>query len=136
MDHIYLISRNSDDESINLAEPMILAAKTSQKDNPHLGEAMKADYCEDFLKAMEKRNKIFDHRRYLGNNSKLIASNFSTYNPINMEFYKKKKPIWRSNQTQGPFMCTWWYVTRWYWFSQHVCNCFTLVYCWVNYYDC
>ena len=57
MDHIYLISRNSDDESINLAEPMILAAETSQKDNLHLGESMKADYCEDFLKAMEKEIK-------------------------------------------------------------------------------
>ena len=49
-----LISRNSDDGSINLAEPRILAAETSHKDNIHLGEVMKADDCEDFMKAMGK----------------------------------------------------------------------------------
>ena len=38
-----LISLNSDDGSINLAEPIILTSETSQKDNLHFGEAMKAD---------------------------------------------------------------------------------------------
>ena len=54
MDHIDLISRNSDDGSINLGDPRILAAETSQKDNTHFGKAMKADDCEDFMKAMGK----------------------------------------------------------------------------------
>ena len=75
---------------------------------------MKADDLEDFMKA--KKNKI-DHRRCLGNTSKIIASNFSTHNPINMEIKKKKEPIWRYIQTQGQFMCTWWYATRRDWFS-------------------
>ena len=73
---------------------------------------MKADDCEDFMKGMEKRIKIFDHRGCLVNTSKIIASKFSTYNPINMEFQNKKKPIWRAKQTQVPFMCTCWYATR------------------------
>ena len=47
-----LISRNSDDRCINLSDPRILAAEPSQKDNLHLGKAMKADDCEDFMKAM------------------------------------------------------------------------------------
>ena len=111
MDHMYLTSRNSDDGYINLADTITLAAENSQKDNLHLGEAMKADDCEDFMKATEKRNKRFDHRRFdhrrcFGNSSKIIASNFSTHNPINMELHNKKKPIWIANQTQGPFMCT------------------------------
>ena len=54
MDHMDLISRNIDDNSINLADPRLLAADISEKDNLHLGEAMKADDREDFLKAMEK----------------------------------------------------------------------------------
>ena len=54
MDHMGLISRNSDDGYINLAEPIILATETSQKYNTHLGEAMKADECEYFMKAMVK----------------------------------------------------------------------------------
>ena len=57
MDHMDLISRNSDDGSMNLAGPIILASKTSQKDNPDLGEALKADDCEDFMKSMEKEIK-------------------------------------------------------------------------------
>ena len=52
MDHIDLISHNYDDGSINLANPEILAAETSQKDNLHLGEAMKSDDPEDFMKEM------------------------------------------------------------------------------------
>ena len=47
-----MISRNSDDGSINLADSNVLAAETSQKDNFHLEEAMKADDLEDFMKAM------------------------------------------------------------------------------------
>ena len=44
-----LLSRNSNDGSSNLADPIILAAETSQKDNLHLGEAMKSDDCEDYM---------------------------------------------------------------------------------------
>ena len=57
MDHIYLISRNSDDGSINLVDPRILAEETSQKDNLHLREAMKATDSEDFMTVMEKEIK-------------------------------------------------------------------------------
>ena len=62
MDHMDLTSRNFDDISINLADPRIIAAETSQKENLHLGEAMKAYYRQDLMKAMEKRYKRFDHR--------------------------------------------------------------------------
>ena len=48
------MSRNSDEGSINIADPNILAAETSQNDNPHLVKAMKADDCKDFMKAMKK----------------------------------------------------------------------------------
>ena len=51
---MYLISRNSDDGSINLVDPIIIASETSQKDNLHLCEAIKADDREDFMKAMGK----------------------------------------------------------------------------------
>ena len=44
-----LISCNSDDGYINLADPRILAAENSQKDNLHLGEAMKANDRDDFI---------------------------------------------------------------------------------------
>ena len=54
MDQMDLISCNSDDGSINLVDPRIIAAETSQKDNPHLGKAMKDDDREDLMKAMEK----------------------------------------------------------------------------------
>ena len=54
MDHMYLISRNSDDGSINLVDPRILAEETSQKDNLHLEKSMKADDCEVLLKSKEK----------------------------------------------------------------------------------
>ena len=106
-----MISHNSGEGSINLSYPRIIAEETSQKSNLHLGEAMKSDDREDYMKAMEKINKIFYHRICLENASKIIASKLSTYNPINMEFQNKKKPIWTYNQTQGPFMCTWWYST-------------------------
>ena len=52
-----IISRNSDDGSINLAEPRTLSAETPQKDSTHLGKAMKADDRENFMKAMEKERK-------------------------------------------------------------------------------
>ena len=48
------ISRNCDDGSINTADPRILTAETSQKDNHYLGKAMKADDSEDFMKAIKK----------------------------------------------------------------------------------
>ena len=57
MDHIDLISRNSDYISINIADPMILSVETSQKDNLHLVEAIKADDREDFMKVMGKKIK-------------------------------------------------------------------------------
>ena len=57
MDKMDLISRKCDDESINIADPIILISETSQKDNPHLGKAMKADDSADFMKAMEKETK-------------------------------------------------------------------------------
>ena len=53
----WTISRNSDYRCINLAEPRIFAAETSQEYNLHLGKAIKADYHEDFIKAMEKEIK-------------------------------------------------------------------------------
>ena len=54
MDHMDLISRKFDNGSINLEYPRIVAAETSQKNNLHLGESMKSDDREDFIKAMEK----------------------------------------------------------------------------------
>ena len=54
MYHKDMISHNSDDGSINLAHSIILAAETSQKDNLHLGEEMKADDCEYFMTVMDK----------------------------------------------------------------------------------
>ena len=48
-----LISRNSDDRSINLLESRILAAETSQKYNLHFSKAMKADDRKYCMKAME-----------------------------------------------------------------------------------
>ena len=38
MEHMDLISRNSDDGSMNLADPIILAAETSQKDKSPFGQ--------------------------------------------------------------------------------------------------
>ena len=57
MDPMDLISCNYYDVSISLADPIILAAETSQKYNLHLSEAMKDDNREDFIKAMEKEIK-------------------------------------------------------------------------------
>ena len=54
MGQMDLISRNSDDGSIDLADPIILASETSQKDNLQLGKTMKADDREDFMTVMEK----------------------------------------------------------------------------------
>ena len=58
-DHMDLISRNCDDYSINLADPIFLTAETSEKDNHHLVKSMKADDSEDFMKTMEKETKYF-----------------------------------------------------------------------------
>ena len=52
-----MISRNSDYGSINLADLRIFAAETSQKDNLHLGKAMKYDDRENFMTVMEKEIK-------------------------------------------------------------------------------
>ena len=49
MDHMDLISSHSNDGYINLADPIILAAETFQKDNLHFGKAMKDDDREDFM---------------------------------------------------------------------------------------
>ena len=57
MDHMDLISRNFDDVSINLADPRIIAAENSHKDNLHLGKSIKSDDCKDFMKATEKQIK-------------------------------------------------------------------------------
>ena len=57
MDHMYLIGHNFDDGSINLADPTVLAAETSQKNNLNFGRAMKAVDCEDFMKAIRKERK-------------------------------------------------------------------------------
>ena len=54
MDHMDMISRNSDDGSNNLADPIFLTTETSQKNNFRLIEAMKADDSEDFMKAMKR----------------------------------------------------------------------------------
>ena len=50
MEHMYLISFKYDDGSINLTDPRISAEETSQKDNLHLGKAMKADDREYFTR--------------------------------------------------------------------------------------
>ena len=55
------------------------------------------------MKSMEKRKKIFDHRRYLRNTSKIITYNLCTYNMINMEVKSKKKPFLIDNKTKGLF---------------------------------
>ena len=47
-----MISHNYDDGSTNILDSRIFEAETSQKDNLHLGEAIKADYSEDFMKAV------------------------------------------------------------------------------------
>ena len=86
-----LISCNSDDVSNNLADPRITSSETSQKDNLHLEEAMKSDCCEDFMKSMKKVKKIFDQRRCLANTYKIIFSNFSTHNSVNMDIQYKKE---------------------------------------------
>ena len=52
-----LISPNSVYGSINLADPRLFSAETSQKYNLYLGRAMKSDHCEDFMKAMEREIK-------------------------------------------------------------------------------
>ena len=57
MDHLDMISHNSDYESINLADPRILVAETSHKYNLHLGEAMKSYYQEYFMTVMGKEIK-------------------------------------------------------------------------------
>ena len=60
MDHMDMISRNSDDGSNNLADLRIIALETSQKDILHLGKSMKSDDCEDFMKATEKEIKYLN----------------------------------------------------------------------------
>ena len=52
-----MISRKYDGRYIKLADPRIIGAETSQKDNIHLGEAMKYDDREDFMKTIEKEIK-------------------------------------------------------------------------------
>ena len=49
-----MISQNFDDRWINLAYPRILASENRRKYNIHLGEVMKSDDFEDFMKATEK----------------------------------------------------------------------------------
>ena len=66
MVHMDLINRNSDDGSINLSDPIIISAETSQKYNLRLGEAMKADDCEDFMKAMENKIKYLTTEYFWG----------------------------------------------------------------------
>ena len=48
------ISHKFYDGPNNLADPSIIAAETSQKDNPHLGKAIKSDNREDFMKVLVK----------------------------------------------------------------------------------
>ena len=57
MDHMDMTSRKYDDGFINLADPIIPAEETSQKDHLHLGEAMKSDNREDSMKVMEEEIK-------------------------------------------------------------------------------
>ena len=52
MEQMDLITQNVYDGSNNLADPRTLAAKKSLKYNLRLGEAMKSDYRESFMKAM------------------------------------------------------------------------------------
>ena len=55
MDHMDMISCKSDNGYINLADPIILAEETSQKNNLYLGEAMKVDDFEDLMRAMKNK---------------------------------------------------------------------------------
>ena len=57
MNNMDMISCNSDDGYIKLADPGIHAEENSQKDNLHLGEAIKADNREDSMRVMEKEVK-------------------------------------------------------------------------------
>ena len=59
-----LISRNYGDGSIKLADPRILAAGTSQKDNLHLGRTIKDNYREYFVTIMEKEIKYLTTEDY------------------------------------------------------------------------
>ena len=52
MEQMDLITQTFYDGFNNLADPRPLAAKKYQKYNIHLGEAMKSDYREAFMKAM------------------------------------------------------------------------------------
>ena len=52
-----LISCSLDGGYINLAYPRIIAVENYQKDNLHLGKAMKSDDHEYFMRAMEKEIK-------------------------------------------------------------------------------
>ena len=54
MDHMDLISRYSDDGSINLVDPVIFGVENSQKYILHFGKALKADDREDLIKSMGK----------------------------------------------------------------------------------
>ena len=49
-----LISRNSNDRSINLKDPKIIALETSHKYHLHLEKAIKNDYLDDLMKSIEK----------------------------------------------------------------------------------
>ena len=55
MDQMDLTSCKFDDGSIKLANPRVLAVENSQKDNLNLGEEMKADDSEGFMKEMENK---------------------------------------------------------------------------------
>ena len=111
MDYTDLISHKFDDGSIRLADPRILAAKKSQKYNLRSDEAMKSDNREDFMKAMEKELKYLTTKYVWGI---LPKSSLPTSAHIIrfIQSFRKKKNVWISNQTQGFFMCTWWYSTR------------------------
>ena len=129
MDYIDMISHNSDDRSINLADPVILAAETSQKDNLHLGEATKVNNCEDLMKSMEKEIKYLTAEDVWEILPKSSLPNSANIIRLIWSFKRKRKPIWRANQTQGLFICTLWYATRRDWFSQHGCTCCKLFDC-------
>ena len=54
MDHKDMTSWNLDDGYLDLPDPSIITAETPYKDNIHLGEEMKVDDCENFMKMVKK----------------------------------------------------------------------------------
>ena len=109
IDHMDPISRNSDDGYINLADPRIIAAENSQKYNLHLGEVMKAYDSEDFMTAMEKETKYLTTKDVWDAIPKSSLPTSAHIIRLIWSFKRKRNPFGELINTQGLFMCKWWY---------------------------